>query len=111
MVPYMDTLLKSLRPNTAELTAPSVRKVLEFMIENRALDYSKEEIVEGAGISRPTLYRIWSRLENNGLVAETRKYGNTQLYKIDESNELVKVLIRLEVAAVREQFKRMEQKR
>lgn len=104
----MEAILKSLKPNITDLVDPSVRKVLEFLIENRAFDYSKEEITEGSGISRPTLYRIWPLLERNGLLQETRKYGNTQLYKINEKNELVKVLIKLEIAIVKEQFKRME---
>ncbi len=106
----METLLKALKPNIAELTDPSIRKVLEFLIENRAFDYSKEEIVGGSGISRPTLYRIWGTLEGNGIIEETRKYGNTRLYKINEKNELVKVLVQLETAVVREQLKRMESK-
>src|SRR3989338_10155439 len=106
----METLLKPLEPKIADLMDPSARKVLEFLIENRAFDYSKEEIAEGSDISRPTLYRIWPLLEKNGLLQETRKYGNTRLYKINEKNEMVKILIKLEIAAVREQFKRMESK-
>jgi len=104
----MEVLLKPLQPSVTELMDPSVRKVLEFLIENRAFDYSKEEIAEGADISRPTLYRIWSVLEKNGILKVTRKYGKTQLYKVNEKNEIVKVLIKLEIAAVKEQFRRME---
>lgn len=101
-------LTKALRPNVTDLIIPSVGKVLEFLVENRAFDYSKGEIAEGAGISRPTLYRIWTFLERNGLIKETRKYQNTRLYKLNEQNELSKVLIKLEIAVVKEQFKRME---
>ena len=97
-----------LKPNISDMMDMSVRKVMEFMIENRAFDYSKEEIAKGSEISRPTLYRIWPLLERNGLLQETRKYGKTRLYKINETNELVKVLVHLEIAAVKEQFKRME---
>ena len=93
----------------ADLFDPSFRKVMEFLVENRGLDYSKEEIAEGAGISRPTLYRIWNTLEKNELFAETRKYGNAQLYKANESNEMVKAWMGLELAVVREQLKRMKQ--
>lgn len=53
------------------------------------------------------MYRIWSLLVKNGLVKETRKYGNTQLYKINETNELVKAMIQLEIAVVKEQFRRI----
>ncbi len=78
------------------------------MIENRGLDYSKEEIAEGAEISRPTLYRIWMALEKNGLIDETRKYGNVQLFKINEDNEFVKMWIKLELSMVKEQLKIMK---
>ena len=104
----METIIKPLRPNVTDLLIPSVGKVLEFLVENRTFDYSKEEIAEGGEISKPTLYRIWPFLERNGLLQETRKYQNTQLYKINEKNELAKILIKLEIAAVKEQFKRME---
>ncbi len=103
----METIIKPLKPNVTDVIMPSVGKVLEFLIENRAFDYSKEEIAEGAGISRPTLYRIWPFLERNSLIKETRKYQNTRLYKINEQNEITKILIKLEVAAVKEQFKRI----
>jgi Fe2+ or Zn2+ uptake regulation protein len=102
-----EIVLAPLQPSVAEMLTPSVGKVMEFLIENMAFDYSKEEIAEGAEISRPTLYRIWTFLEKNGLIKATRKYQNTQLYKIDENNEQVKTVIKLEVAMVREQLKRM----
>lgn len=103
----METILKAFKPNISDMLNKSVAKVLEFLIENRAFDYSKEEIAEGSEISRPTLYRIWPLLERNGLLIETRKYGNTQLFKINENSELVKFLIKLELQILREQFKRM----
>ena len=104
----MQIVSKPLEPNMADLFDLSGRKVLEFLVENRGLDYSKEEMAEGADISRPTLYRIWPSLEKNGLLIETRKYGNAQLYRVNEDNEIVKVWIELELAAAREQLKRMK---
>ena len=104
----MQTILKSLKPSIADLCDRSVAKVLEFLVENRAFDYSKKEIAEGSEISRPTLYRIFPLLEKNDLIVKTRKYGNTQLYKVNENNEMVKFLIKLEIQMVKEQFKRMK---
>ena len=104
-------MLESFEPNISDLIDPSVRKVLEFLIENRDFDYSKEEMAEGAEISRPTLYRLWPMLQKNGLLKQTRKYGNVQLCKINEDNEIVKLLVKLEIAAVKEQFKRMENRK
>ena len=104
----METILKTLNPSIADILDRSVAKVLDFLIENRSFDYSKEVMAEGSGVSRPTLYRIWPTLERNGLLEETRKYGNTKLYKINENSELVKFLIKIEIQLVKEQFKRMK---
>ena len=103
----METILKVLSPSIADILDRSLAKVLDFLIENRAFDYSKEEVAEGSDISRPTLYRIWPALKRNGLIEETRKYGNTRLYKVNENSELVKFLIKIEIQLVKEQFKRM----
>ena len=106
---YMpESVVIPLEPKMADLQDVSVRKVIAFLVENRGLDYSKEEIATGSDISRPTLYRIWPVLEKNSLLKETRKYGNAQLYKINENNEFIKVWIKLELALVREQIKRMK---
>ena len=104
----METVSRRLELRMADIFDPSLRKVMEFLVENRGLDYSKEEIAEGADISRPTLYRIWNVIEKNELVEETRKYGNAQLYKANENNEIVRIWMELELAAVREQLKRMK---
>ena|SRR3989344_5718139 len=103
-----ESVLMPLEPKMADLHDASVRKVIAFLVENRGLDYSKEEIATGSGISRPTLYRIWPTLEKNSLLIATRKYGNAQLYKINEDNEFIKTWIKLELAIVREQLKRMK---
>lgn len=103
----MEAILKTLNPSIADILDRSVAKVLDFLVENRAFDYSKEEIAGGSSVSRPTLYRVWPALERNGLLKETRKYGNTRLYKVNENSEVVKFLIKIEIQLVKEQFKRM----
>ena len=67
-------------------------KVMDFLLENRGFDYSKVEIVENAGIGIATLHLLWEKLEKFGVVKETRKYGNTKLYMLNEESEFVKML-------------------
>ncbi len=71
-------------------------KVLDTLIENPKLDYSKKELAEAAGISKSTLYRLWDELEEEGLVEETRKIGNATLYKLNEDSAVVRELVRFE---------------
>lgn len=98
---------KNLKVGVEELFEPSVRKVLAFLVEHRRLDYSKGQIAKHAGISKPTLYRIWPIMESR-LVKPTKKYGNSQLYQINEDNEIVKKMIELDMSILRENFKEFE---
>ncbi len=71
-------------------------RVLDFLIENKGFDYSKTEISKGAEIGWSTLYTIWDKLASEELVVKTRTYGNTKLYKLNENNERVKLLVKLD---------------
>lgn len=71
-------------------------RMLDFLLDNRLFDFSKKEIIEGTGMSKATFYKYWPEIEENNMVEETRKYGNTTLYTIDEDNPAVKKLIELD---------------
>ncbi|MFH0713755.1 MAG: hypothetical protein V1722_04615 [Candidatus Micrarchaeota archaeon] len=71
--------------------------VIDFLLENRLFDYSKQQIAEESGIGRVTLFNNWNKIEKLGLVKETRRFGKTKLYKLDEANPVVKKLIELEI--------------
>lgn len=76
-------------------------KVLDTLIENPKLDYSKKELAEAAGISKSTLYKLWDELEGEGIVEETRKIGNATLYKLNEDSRIVRELVRFEKRLLR----------
>jgi predicted transcriptional regulator len=71
-------------------------RILDFLIENRGLDYSKTEIAKGANIGWSTLYKVWNKLEETQIVRQTRVFGNTKLYKLNEQNPIVQKLIKIE---------------
>ena len=71
-------------------------KVLDTLIENPKLDYTKKELAEASGISKSTLYKLWDELEEEGIVVETRKIGNATLYKLNEDSKIVRELVRFE---------------
>jgi hypothetical protein len=52
-----------------------VLKILDFLMDNKAYDYSKNDIAKGVGISRRALSSAWESLEKNGQAKETRKVG------------------------------------
>lgn len=71
-------------------------KVIDFLLDNNIFDYTKKEIANGAGISRPTLYKFFDKLVNSGLVIKTRKVRGVQMYKINLDSPIVKRLMELE---------------
>lgn len=71
--------------------------VIDFLLENRLFDYSKQQIAEGSGIGRVTLFNNWKKIEKLGIVKETRRFGKTKLYKLNEQSPVVKKLIELEI--------------
>ncbi len=71
-------------------------KVLDTLIENPKLDYTKKELAEAAGISKSTLYKLWNQLEVNEIIEETRSIGNATLYKLNEDSRIVQELVKFE---------------
>ncbi len=76
-------------------------KVIDFLVENKGLDYSKGEIAKGAGISRTTLFKIWDKLIEMRLVKETRRFAKARLYVLDEENPIVKRFLLLEMGLIK----------
>ena len=82
-------LIKFLRENP-------VFKIVDFLIENKGMDSSKKEIIEGSGISKATLFNYWEQIEKQQIVIVTRKFGKTKLYTLNSKNPIVKKLLELE---------------
>ena len=79
------------------IKSPVIR-ILDFLMDNKAYDYSKTDIAKGAGISRTTLFSVWENLEKNGLVRETREVGRAKMYKLNLNNPVVLKFIELDNA-------------
>lgn len=77
-----------------------IAKVLDFFIENRPFDYSKEEVARQCELSKPTIYKLWPMLVKYKIIKPTRSYGKSKLYKLDTENEFVKRLIGLDNALI-----------
>jgi len=71
-------------------------KILDFLMDNEAFDYSKTDIAEGAGLSRTTLFKAWPKLEALGLITATRAVGQAKMYRLNKQNSIVKKLMELD---------------
>lgn len=72
-------------------------RVMDFLIDNNIFDFTKTEIAKGAGITRPTLYKFWDKMEKNRLVVKSRKINRTQLYKVNLESPVVKRIMEIEM--------------
>ena len=71
-------------------------RILEILIENYKDEFTIPEIIEIASTSRGSTYQYIRTLVKDNIINETRKIGNTQLYKLNKENSNVKYLILIE---------------
>lgn len=70
-------------------------KVLDFLLaEGRVLDYSLTDISKHTGVAWSTLHSVWPTFVELGIVVKTRIIGRSSLYKLNEENSLVQILIK-----------------
>ena len=77
-------------------------KIIDFLLENKGMDFSKSDISKGAEISRASLFNYWNEIEKHGIVKVTRSYGKTRLYTLNVKNPVTQKIIELEKTLIAE---------
>ena len=85
-------------------------KIIDFLIENKSLDLTKKEIIDGANISRAALFKYWNELERYNLVRITRKFGKTKLYTLNSENPIVRRILDLEKVLIAQSLEKSSKK-
>lgn len=75
--------------------SPTLR-IIDFFLDNKLFDYTKNEIIENLNMGRATFFKYWKELEELGVVKVTRKIGKSKLYKLNKEYEIVQKLIMLD---------------
>ena len=88
------------------LGASPVLRIIDFFLDNPLSDYSKNEIVRNLAMGRVTFFKYWRELEKSGAVKFTRRAGRATMYRLDRENEVVKQLIKLDMALARKSMER-----
>lgn len=86
-------------------------KIIDFLLENKGIDFSKKDIVKGAEISRASLFNYWDEIEKHGIVRITRRFGKTKLYTLNSKNPVTQKIIDLEKALIAEAMNRAIEKK
>jgi biotin operon repressor len=88
------------------LGASPILRIVDFFLDNPLSDYSKNEIAKNLAMSRVTFFKYWKELEKSGALIISRKIGRATLYELDRENEVVKQLIKLDMALARKSMER-----
>ena len=91
------------------LGASPILRIVDFFLDNPLSDYSKNEILKDLAMSRGTFFKYWKELEKSGALTVSRKIGRATLYELDRKNEVVKQLIKLDMALARKSMERAVQ--
>ena len=80
--------------------------IIDFLLDNKGMDFSKSDIAKGAGISRASLFNYWNEVEKHGIVRTTRSFGKTRLYTLSTKNPVTQKIIELEKVLISEAMSR-----
>ncbi len=80
-------------------------RTVDFLLDDPGRAYNKSELAEGAGVSRPTLYKLLPRLEELGIVALAGNDEGVDLYKLDTDSPLVKSLVTFDSEVAKAMFR------
>ena len=87
---------------TLRLVNPSLFRIIDFLLDNKGMDFSKSDISKGAEISRASLFNYWNEIERHGIVKVTRSFGKTKLYTLNTKNPVTQKIIELEKTLIAE---------
>lgn len=85
------TLLVRMLGNSPKL------RILDFFLDNPALDFSKSEVIKELGMSKQTFYKYFGDLEELEAVRVNRRFGKAKLYCINLDNPFVRALAEKEL--------------
>ncbi len=85
--------------------SPTLR-IIDFFLDNPLSDYSKNEVVKNLEMGRVTFFKYWHELERSGAVKVTRQVGCATMYELDKQSEVVKQLIKLDMALARKSMEK-----
>ncbi|MBU4283697.1 MAG: hypothetical protein KJ968_01195 [Nanoarchaeota archaeon] len=86
-------------------------KIIDFLVENKGMDFDKSNIAEGADISRASLFNYWDELEKHEIVKVTRQFGKTKLYTLNSKSVITKKILELEKALILDTLEKEAQKK
>ncbi len=86
-------------------------KIVDFLVENKGMDFAKKDIAQGAEISKASLFNYWPELELHNIVKVTRAFGKTKLYTLNTESPVAKKILELESTLIKQAMLTVAHKR
>ena len=67
-------------------------RIMDLFLDNSLFEFSRPEIIQALGMAKVTLYNVFPPIVTSGMVINTRKVGNTELFKLNTESEDVRSL-------------------
>ncbi|PSQ33814.1 MAG: ArsR family transcriptional regulator [Halobacteriales archaeon SW_8_66_22] len=81
--------------------SPARTKLLSVFVDERDRDLNISELARQAGVARSTVYDHLDRLEELGIIVETRATGPGSRYQLSEESEIAQKLYELDGLVLR----------
>ncbi|RLI77441.1 hypothetical protein DRP05_10155 [Archaeoglobales archaeon] len=86
----------------------AIIRVIDFLLDEWELDFSKADVARETGISWKTINEIWKKLEEFKLIKYSRTINRAKLYKVNVDSSLYKALKRLDFEILKMQDEKEE---
>jgi Fe2+ or Zn2+ uptake regulation protein len=73
----------------------AMAKILDFLVTFKSWDYSKSDIAKNSGVNFRTVLRELPRLEELGVVKQTRNVGKAKMYQLNQDNVIAQLFDQL----------------
>ncbi len=77
----------------------SFSRILDFLLDKRPFEFTREEIIKETGIARNALFKAFPHFEEFGIVIFTRKIGNTKMFAWNDENEISQAILNIVLKA------------
>lgn len=86
-------------------------RLLDFLGDHPASDYSITEMAEKSGVSRQSIYNMLPDLERKGFIEQTRTLGQSRLFTLNTDHPVIQSILSTDLKEVRESLEREARER
>jgi DNA-binding transcriptional ArsR family regulator len=83
--------------------APRVR-LLDFLADHPDFDYTISQMAEFAKVARPTVYKLVTDLQSQGLLSFTRSVGASKFYRLNLANPRIVSLLQMDFEGINKEL-------